>query len=175
MKKGARMPLFTGKKIEVRDAQKDDISYIINLENEDYNKHFVFQGTYEEHEEEIELEEYLLGIICEKGTHKKVGYILCHIDNKSKVFELRRVVVEEKSRGIGRDTLENLIKYAFETLNLNRFWLDVYSNHSRGIKLYEGLGLVCEGVLRESYKTDSGYVDQKIYSLLSREYQKIYN
>lgn len=167
------MPLFTGRGIEVRDAVEGDISYIMNLESEDSNKQFVFQGTYEEHRKEIELDEYLLGIICEKDTYKKLGYILCHIDNKSKVFELRRIVVEEKSRGIGRETLENLIKYAFEILKLNRFWLDVYSNHTRGIKLYEDLGLVCEGVLRQSYRTDSGYVDQKIYSILSKEYKNL--
>lgn len=166
------MPLFTGREIGVRSAVEDDISYIIDLENEDYNKQFVFQGTYEEHTKEIELEEYLLGIIYEKDTNKRAGYILCHIDNKSEVFELRRIVIGEKGRGIGKETLEALIKYVFETLKLNRFWLDVYSDHSRGIKLYESLGLICEGVLRESYKTESGYVDQKIYSLLSREYQR---
>ena len=166
------MSLFIGRKIGVREAVKEDISYIMDLENENYNRQFVFQRTYEEHVMAIKLDEYLLGIIYEKGSERRVGYILCHIDKKSKIFELRGIVVEEKGKGIGRETIEELIKYVFETLKLNRFWLDVYSGHTRGIKLYENLGLVYEGMLRESYKTDSGYVNQKIYSLLAREYKK---
>lgn len=34
-----------------------------------------------------------------------------------------------------------LIKYAFENTNTNKFWLDVYPDNHIGINLYESLGM----------------------------------
>ena len=63
-----------------------------------------------------------------------------------------------------------LFKYAFEEMNINRFWLDVYPDNTIGIKLYEGLGMHRDGVLRQNYKSKRGYLDQIIYSMLKTEY-----
>ena len=66
--------------------------------------------------------------------------------------------------------MEALMKYAFETLKFNRFWLDVYPDNAVGIKLYESLGLHRDGVLRQNFKSERGYLDQIIYSMLKEEY-----
>ncbi len=67
--------------------------------------------------------------------------------------------------------MEALIKYAFEELKVNRFWLDVYPDNEYGIKLYESLGMHKDGVLRQNYKSDRGYLDQIIFSILKDEYK----
>lgn len=41
-----------------------------------------------------------------------------------------------------------------------------------GIILYEKLGMHRDGVLRQNYKAERGYLDQIIYSLLRSEYVK---
>ena len=39
-----------------------------------------------------------------------------------------------------------------------------------GIKLYERLNMHRDGVLRQNYKVDRGYLDQIGYSMLKNEY-----
>lgn len=66
--------------------------------------------------------------------------------------------------------MEALFKEAFENLEVNRFWLDVYPVNIIGINLYENLGMHKDGILRENYKAERGYLDQIIYSMLKKEY-----
>ena len=37
--------------------------------------------------------------------------------------------------------MKALLKHAFEEMNINRFWLDVYPDNIFGIRLYESLGM----------------------------------
>nr|MBK5234863.1 GNAT family N-acetyltransferase [Clostridium sp.] len=94
------------------------------------------------------------------------------LDFKSEIFELRRIAISHKGLGYGKESMIALLKYAFEERNVNRFWLDVYPDNVIGIKLYKGLGMHRDGVLRENYKSERGYLDQIIYSMLKREYFK---
>ena len=64
-----------------------------------------------------------------------------------------------------------MIEYAFEETQTNRLWLDVYPDNPAGIHLYESLGMHRDGVLRQNYKAERGYLDQIIYSLLREEYE----
>ena len=70
--------------------------------------------------------------------------------------------------------MEALLKFAFEETETNRFWLDVYPDNLIGIKLYESLGMHRDGVLRQNYKAERGYLDQIIYSMLRREYEAFF-
>ena len=54
--------------------------------------------------------------------------------------------------------MKALLKHAFEEMNINRFWLDVYPDNIFGIRLYESLGMNRDGVLRQSYKSERGYL-----------------
>ena len=68
--------------------------------------------------------------------------------------------------------MEGLVKYAFEETETNRLWLDVYPDNISGINLYESLGMRKDGVLRQNYKAERGYLDQIIYSMLRSEYER---
>ena len=78
----------------------------------------------------------------------------------------------EKGAGFGEEAMNAIIRFAFEEQNANRFWLDVYPDNHVGIKLYEKLGLHRDGVLRQNYKAERGYLDQIIYSMLKSEYDQ---
>ncbi len=100
----------------------------------------------------------------------RLGYALVRLNRKSEIFELRRIAISDKRKGYGRESMKALLKYAFEEMNINRFWLDVYPDNIFGIRLYESLGMNRDGVLRQSYKSERGYLDQIIYSMLREEY-----
>ena len=160
------------KRLVIAEAVEADIEWIIAQESDEENRKFVWIGTREEHRAEIADPAHLLLVFREKDDGEKVGYALVHLDFKSERFELRRIVIALKNRGYGRESIEALMKYAFETLRFNRFWLDVYPDNTVGIALYESLGLHRDGVLRQNYKSERGYLDQIIYSMLREEYAR---
>lgn len=161
------------KRLYLDDAAESDIETIMELENHKDNRNFVWKGTYGEHKKEIENKDCLLYVIKEKGTGETVGFALNSIDNKSERFELRRFVISKKGMGYGKEVMNALFKFAFEELNMNRFWLDVYPDNLIGIRLYEGVGMHRDGVLRQNYKSERGYLDQIIYSMLKNEYYQM--
>lgn len=161
------------KRLYLDDAAESDIETIMELENHKDNRNFVWKGTYEEHKAEIENKDFLFYVIKEKDAGEIVGFALINLDNKSERFELRRFVISKKGMGYGKEVMNALFKLAFEELNMNRFWLDVYPDNYVGIRLYEGAGMHRDGILRQNYKSERGYLDQIIYSMLKSEYHQM--
>lgn len=160
------------KRLNIVEAKESDISLIMDLENHPENRDFIWQGDHAEHLSEIEDPAHLLLLAKRKEDGAVVGYVLVHMSFKSEIFELRRIAISHKGQGYGREIMEAMIKFAFEEKGTNRFWLDVYPDNAVGIKLYESLGMYREGVLRQNYKSERGYLDQIIYSILKEEYFK---
>jgi len=159
--------------LKLVEAREEDIKDIMEMEEHPDNRNFIWQGTYEQHLNEIMDKDYLLLIFKRKEDNQTIGFALNYLDYKSEKFELRRIAVTVKGRGYGREALDALIKYTFEDLNFNKFWLDVYPDNVVGIRLYEGVGLHRDGVLRQNYKSERGFLDQIVYSMLKSEYKGI--
>lgn len=152
------------------EAVESEIDTIKEIESHKDNRNFIWIGTYEEHKAEIEDKNHLLLVFKQKEDLAIIGYALIRLDYKSEIFELRRIAISEKGKGYGKEAMLAILKYAFEERNTNRFWLDVYPDNTIGIQLYESLGMHRDGVLRQNYKAERGYLDQIIYSLLRSEY-----
>lgn len=154
----------------ITEAVESEINTVIAMESHKDNRDFLWVGTYEEHKAEIEDKNHQLLVFKRKEDWAIIGYALIRFDFKSEVLELRRIAISEKSNGYGREAILALLKSAFEERNINRFWLDVYPDNTIGIQLYTKLGMHCDGVLRQNYKAERGYLDQIIYSMLRSEY-----
>lgn len=159
--------------LKLVEAREEDIKDIMEMEEHADNRNFIWQGTYEQHLNEIMDKDYLLLIFKRKEDNQTIGFALNYLDHKSEKLELRRIAVTVKGRGYGREALDALIKYTFEDLNFNKFWLDVYPDNAVGIRLYESVGLHRDGVLRQNYKSERGFLDQIVYSMLKSEYKGI--
>ncbi|MEG0256011.1 MAG: GNAT family protein [Vagococcus sp.] len=157
----------------ITPATKDDIETIISFEQHPDNRLFIFRGTYEEHLAEIANPLKGLFIIKTKEELKRIGFVLYVLDPESERFELRRIAIDSKNKGYGREVFQRIFELAFEELNVNKVWLDVYHDNEVGIHFYESLGMVREGVLRENHKEERGLLDQIIYSMLKREYEAL--
>ena len=152
------------------EAVESEIDAIMEIESHKDNRNFIWIGTFEEHKAEIDDKNHLLLVFKRKEDLAIIGYALIRLDYKSEIFELRRIAISEKGKGYGKETMLAILKYAFEERNTNRFWLDVYPDNTIGIQLYESLGMHRDGVLRQNYKAERGYLDQIIYSMLRSEY-----
>ena len=158
------------KRLHIVEARECDIDTVIELESHPDNRNFLWIGTREEHRAEINDPNHLLLVFKEKESALIIGYSLIRLDFKSHIFELRRIAISKKGMGYGKEAMLALFKYAFEEADVNRFWLDVYPDNVIGIQLYEKLGMHKDGTLRQSYKSERGYLDQIIYSMLKSEY-----
>lgn len=102
-----------------------------------------------------------------------VGTIkLDKIDTQSKSAEMGIMIGEKDLWGkkIGEKAYLILLKYAFETLNLNRVWGGTDENNISMQKLFLKTGFTQEGRLRSASYFQGKYSDNLRYSILRKEY-----
>ncbi|WP_257347562.1 GNAT family N-acetyltransferase [Pseudalkalibacillus decolorationis] len=76
-------------------------------------------------------------------------------------------------QGIGYETMQLVLDFAYNELNLHRIQLSVFSYNKRAIKLYERLGFTYEGAQREFVFRDGEAHDMLMYGLLRREWLEL--
>lgn len=77
------------------------------------------------------------------------------------------------NRGYGTETMKLMLRHGFNTLNLHRIWLQVYSANKRAIRAYEKAGFIQEGSFREGHYYHGAYSDVLIMSILKPEWELI--
>lgn len=74
------------------------------------------------------------------------------------------------------DAARTLIKYAFNDLNLNKIWMELYEFDTLKIDFFvQKFGFKVDGKLRQNAFTDGRYWDSHIISLLKEDYSEIVN
>jgi diamine N-acetyltransferase len=129
-------------------------------------------------EDETALVGYLVNpharlFMVEIGLDQAAGFALfCALNNRAGSIELRRLALRETDTGRGRAFVQMLTDTAFEHFGAARVWLDTGIDNLRAQKIYESLGYLREGCLRQS-----GYiaalqkpVDELIYGILRSEW-----
>lgn len=75
-----------------------------------------------------------------------------------------------RGRGLGRAMMALSLDLAIVEMGLNRVVVEVLVENSPAIRLYESIGFVLEGRLRERAKQSNGVKDAFLYSVLSSEW-----
>jgi RimJ/RimL family protein N-acetyltransferase len=75
------------------------------------------------------------------------------------------------NQGYGTETVNLMLQHGFETLNLNRIFLQVHADNLRAIRSYEKCGFVHEGRLRQAVYRQGHYQDMLIMSVLRSEWE----
>lgn len=165
---------LTGNNIRITNTISSDIDTIIEFEN--INKPFVHQYSREKHKSLLKDNDCLHLSIKRLDNERLIGHmIIFGLCNHNKVLEFRRITINEKGLGFGREAIRLLKYLCFEKLKFHRLWLDVYDDNYRAIKLYESEGFIKEGTLRENIKANTGYRSQRIYSMIENEYNSDQN
>jgi RimJ/RimL family protein N-acetyltransferase len=74
-------------------------------------------------------------------------------------------------KGYGSDGLSLLLRFGFNELGLHRIGLNVISNNTRAIRLYEKTGFSYEGTQREAVYRDGQRLDMVYYGILRRDWE----
>ncbi|MDD5091894.1 MAG: GNAT family protein [Candidatus Wallbacteria bacterium] len=117
---------------------------------------------------------YSFGIVV-KENDVYIGNCGLHSINELSRHAELGIMIGDRSywdRGFGSDAVRILCSFAFRDLNLNRVYLNVYSNNPRAIKSYEKVGFRQEGLMRQHRFLEGVYVDQVVMGLLRDEFQE---
>lgn len=170
-----------GKRVSLRPPQESDIPRVLHWLNDPGTRRFLSRvHPLTELEEKRFLEttatpggNHQPFIIIESDTHEPIGCTGLHqIDWVHRRAELGIFIgpADKRGLGLGQEAFELLIAHAFEGINLHRVTLTVFAFNNAGIRCYERIGFVKEGVDRESQFVEGRYVDVFRYALLSREW-----
>lgn len=154
----------------IRPAVLSDIPGITAIERLPESRRFVGQWSEERHRATLASLDarYFVGE-SEPGVLQAFA-ILRGLAESSRSIELKRIVVADPGRGLGRIILMELMHIAFDELGAHRLFLDVFEDNARARHLYESLGFAYEGTLREAALRDGQYCTLRLMSVLDREY-----
>ena len=96
------------------------------------------------------------------------------VDTTSRSTDIDIIVGEPgyRDRGYGTDALRTFLSFLFDTVGLHRVWLGTYDNNARARRVYEKLGFVQEGVMRQADWVDGRWVDSVIYGIIDYEFHR---
>lgn len=124
------------------------IKYISSAQNFDLNRHYAV----------VDENDIYLGTISLKN-----------IDLKNKNAEYA-VSMRKSSIGTGASTYatKELLNIAFNELDLNKVYLNVFADNKRAIKFYEKIGFKLEGCSKEHVLVNEEYKDLMWYSYIKK-------
>ena len=153
-----------------------DLDYVISVERDSHNLPFITPWERTQHEGAVRFPDFRHFIVEAGGAYERAGFVILQgCRNPHGSVELKRIVLQPKGLGLGRECVRRLKHMAFHDLHAHRFWLDVKQLNLRAQSLYISEGFVEEGRLRESVRLTGnnadGYDSLVVMSMLDREYQ----
>ncbi|HEX6018286.1 MAG TPA: GNAT family protein [Burkholderiaceae bacterium] len=169
-------------RLRLRPTMLSDLDFVISVETDALNLPFITPWERTQHEGAVRFPDFRHFIVEAGEGYEAAGFVILQgCRNPHGSVELKRVVLQPKGQGLGRECVRQLKRMAFRDLRAHRFWLDVKSLNTRALALYQSEGFVEEGRLRESVRvsiggvgadgtTGAGYDSLIVMSMLDREY-----
>lgn len=155
----------------LQHAVTDDIPALIALERTALARSFVGQWSEDRHRATLTGGDSRY-LVCKTDSGELQAYVILRgLSEDNRAIELKRVVVAAPERGLGRGILTEVIRIVFEELGAHRLFLDVYEDNARARHLYESLGFIYEGAMREAARRDGAWFDLRLMSMLESEYR----
>ncbi len=174
----AAKPTLTGKQVILRPIGPQDVPGLAEAVQDpetgrltgshgDYDPVLVEQWytTRHEHDDRLDL------AVVARGTGVCAGEIVLNqLDTPNRSCNLRIMIGPgQVGRGLGSEAIALLVDHAFDTVGLHRISLEVYDFNPRARHVYDKLGFVAEGVLRDALCWDGEWVDATVMSMLSTD------
>lgn len=179
------MPILRGKNVLLRPYRRSDLPGILSWTNDTETTRYlteIFDQPYTEKNGEDFLNYALSGgsermmfVMADPVTEEYWGQIsLERISRRDDTAEVGVVLAKEEHRGkgIGREALSLLLRYAFDTLGLRRVELTVFAENSRARLCYLKAGFIEEGVARQKTWKNGKFHDIVSMAILRDEWEK---
>ncbi|MEG0395882.1 MAG: GNAT family protein [Oscillospiraceae bacterium] len=166
--------------MKLRKLEEKDISRILTwMKDPQQNCFFQFDAdtvsadSVEEFVKEAQNTQINLHLACVDDNDDYLGTIsLKNIDHKNKNAEYA-ISFSKSAHGTGAAyfATKEILRIAFETLQLNKIYLNVLAYNTRAIRFYEKLGFVFEGEFRQHVFIHGNPENLKWYSCLKEDFE----
>lgn len=92
--------------------------------------------------------------------------------NQSAEFHIMIGDKNNQEKGMGTFAVNEMLKHAFNSLNLQRIELKVLESNTRAQCLYKKSGFIKEGTFRNNVYKNEKFLNIHIYSIIKNEYTK---
>lgn len=116
--------------------------------------------------------------ICLIETKELIGYLaISEIDHWNRKARWAGINIDRDfaNKGIATESARLMLKHVFEELAMNRFFGYWLVTNKPSVRMAEKLGFVKEGIVRDFVFKRNQYHDALLLSILSEEYNKMYN
>jgi RimJ/RimL family protein N-acetyltransferase len=155
----------------LRPAVTDDIPALLAIEQAAFARPFVGQWSDERHRTTLASADARYFVHASPTGELQAYVILRSLGEHSGSIELKRIVVATPGHGLGRAVLNEILRVVFDDLHAHRLYLDVFEDNTRARHLYESLGFVYEGTMREAAERDGIWQNLCLMSILETEYR----
>lgn len=157
--------------LDLRKTEISDLTFVLDAETDLDNTPYIGQWTFEQHLESLTNED-MVHLIIENKQGDKVGYvILTGFLNLNKAIFLKRITIRIKGHGYGKEAMKLILKWVFENTETHRIWLDVKDFNLRARHVYESVGFIFEGTLRDCFFNGDRFESLSVMSILRHEYK----
>ena len=175
------MNYLTGKQIELRAVEPEDLDALYRWENDSslwiYGStvspfsRYLLKQYIESYTADITRDKQLRLIIMRKESRQVIGAIDCFdydITNRKAAIGLL-IDPDHKRQGFGRDALETFIVYAFRFLHLHQLYVHIPVCNTASIALFRTCGFHESTRLKDWIRLPQGYTDALIFQKFNRE------
>ena len=174
------MITLKGESIYLRALEPEDLEFVYSIENDEnfweisytqtpYSR-FLIRQYLENAKQDIYEAKQLRLAICKNGELTAVGLIdLFDLDPKSKRAGVGILVkdLQERNTGIGSESLQLLIKYAFSQLNLHQLYANIDVENEPSLKLFTNFGFQKIGIKKQWNLVNGHYKDEALFQLFN--------
>ena len=173
--------MLYGERIRLRAIERDDVPTFVRWFNDpEVRKYLLMHAPMSMAQEErwfaglADREDFIFAIDANRdGQWLHIGNTGLHQFDWKHRSAIFGIVLGEKDywgQGYGADAARTMLRFAFETLNLNRVELEVFEYNPRAIRCYEKAGFQREGTRRQSHFYAGRYWDAHIMAALQKEF-----
>ena len=174
------MITLKGQNIYLRALEPEDLEFVYAIENDEnfwevsntqtpYSKFLVRQYLENAHQDIYEAKQIRLAI-CKNNTSEAIGLIdLFDYDALNQRAGIGIIIRNETNRnqGLGNESLDLLVNYAFQKLQLHQLYANIGANNEASLKLFTTFGFQKIGVKKDWNLVNGKFQDELIFQLIT--------
>jgi diamine N-acetyltransferase len=174
------MKALTGKKINLRALEPEDLDFLYTIENNEsfwevsstqtpFSRFILEQYIVNSHQDIFEAKQLRL-IIVDNITNISVGMIdLFEFNPLHKRAGVGILIIEsEQHKGFASEAIELLINYSFNHLNLHQLFANITADNTKSLELFKKLNFKKIGVKKEWIFSNGDFKDEILFQLINK-------
>ena len=164
----------------LRALEPEDLDFVYSIENDEsiwnvsttqtpYSRFLIRQYLENAHQDIYEAKQLRLAI-CKNDSEEVVGLIdLFDYDPRNNRAGIGIVIqnLNHRSQGYGAESLQLLINYSFNQLNLHQLYANIGIENETSLKLFTTFGFQNCGVKKDWNLIENTYQDEALFQLIN--------